>query len=88
MSLIKKADVQDYLAARRRKIVFPFAPMPKANATDSLGAGPREASVNGRKPRQGHDEEHSSIRPSAAATESHVDPAGSIYTSTVRKPQA
>jgi hypothetical protein len=46
MSLIKKADVQGYLSARRRKIVFPFAPKRQPNAIGNSGDGPREAKVN------------------------------------------
>ena len=88
MSLIKKADVQDYLSARRRKIVFPFAPIRQPNATGHSGGGSREAKVNESQSRQVDGQERSSITPSAAATESHVDPARSTYTSTVRKPQA
>jgi hypothetical protein len=88
MSLIKKADVEDYLSARRRKTVFPFAPIRQPNATGPSGSGPREAKVNDPKSRQVDGQERSSIRPSVAATESHVDPARSTYTSAVRKAQA
>lgn len=88
MSLIKKADVQDYLSARRRRILFPFAPIRRPNASGSSGNGPREAKVNEPKLRQVDGQERSSIRSSDAATESHVDPAHSTYTSTVRKAQA
>lgn len=89
MSLIKKADVQNYLSARRRKTVFPFAPIRQPDATGYSGAGPsREAKVNGPKPRQVDGQEPSSISPSATATESRVDPARSTYTSTIRKPQS
>jgi hypothetical protein len=33
MSLIKKADVKNYLSARRKKIVFPFGPVNQPDAT-------------------------------------------------------
>jgi hypothetical protein len=88
MSLIKKADVQDYLSARRRKIVFPFAPFRQPHAAGHSGDESREAKVNESKSRRVDGEKHSSIRPSAAASESHVDPAHSTYTSAVGKPQA
>jgi hypothetical protein len=88
MSLIKKADVQDYLSARRRKIVFPFAPLRQPDAAGHSEDGFREARVNESKSRRVDGEKHSSIRPSAAASESHIDPARSTYTSAVRKPQA
>ncbi len=79
MSLIKKADVQDYLSARRRKIVFPFAPIRQPNTTGYSRDESREAKVNEPKSRQVDGQERSSIRPSAAATESHVDPTRSTY---------
>jgi len=88
MSLIKKADVQDYLAARRRKIVFPFAPIRQPNATGHSRDGSRETKVNEPKSRQVDGQERSSIRPSDATIEFHVDPARSTYTSAVRKAQA
>jgi hypothetical protein len=88
MSLIKKADVQDYLSARRRKIVFPFAPIRQPNAIGYSGDESRKAKVNEPKSRQGYDREHSSVRPSAAATESHVGPARPAYAPTVRNPQS
>jgi hypothetical protein len=74
MSLIKKADVQDYLSARRGKTVFPFGPISQPAAGDS-GDGSREAKVNEPKSRQVQDREHPSIRPSASATESQVSSA-------------
>ena len=88
MSLIKKADVQDYLSARRRKIVFPFAPIRQPDAAGHSGDVSREAKVNEPKSRQVDGQERSSIRPSVATTESHVDPARSTDTSAVRKAQA
>jgi hypothetical protein len=88
MSLIKKADVQDYLSARRRKIVFPFAPLRQPDAVGHSGDGSREAKVSESQARRVDGEKRSSIRPSAAASESHVDSAHSTYTSAVRKPQA
>ena len=33
MSLIKKADVENYFSARRKKIVFPFGPVSQPDAT-------------------------------------------------------
>lgn len=88
MSLIKKADVQDYLSARRRKIVFPFAPIRQPDAAGHSGDGPSKTKVNESKSSRVDGQERSSISPSAAATESRVDPARSTYTSAVRKPQA
>jgi hypothetical protein len=87
MSLIKKADVRNYLSARQRKNL-PFGPISQPDATGYSGDGSREAKVNEPKSRQGHDQERSSVRPSVAAAESHAGPARSAYTSTVRKPQA
>jgi hypothetical protein len=88
MSLIKKADVQDYLSALRRKIVFPFAPIRQPDAAGHSGDVSREAKVNESKSGQVDGQERSSTRPFAAATESRVDPARSPNTSTVRRPQA
>ena len=88
MSLIKKADVQDYLAARRRKTVFPFAPIRQPNATAYSGNGSHEAKVNEPKSGQVDGQERFSIKPSAAATKSHFGPDRSADTSTVRKAQA
>jgi len=88
MSLIKKTDVQDYLSARRRKIVFPFAPASQRDATIHSGSGSRDAKLRALKSRQVDGQERSSIRPSAAATESHIGPVPPASTSTVRKPQA
>jgi hypothetical protein len=88
MSLIKKADVENHFAGRRRKNPFPFGPTSRPNAIGHSGDGSREAKVNEAKSRQGHDREHSSVKPSVAATESHVDPARSAYTSAARKLQS
>ena len=88
MSLIKKADVEDYLSARRRKIVFPFAPIRQPNVTGHSGNVSREAKLNEPKPRQVDDQERSSIRPSVAPTKSYFGPDRSADTSAARKPQA
>ena len=45
MILIKKADVENYLSARRKKTVFPFALVSEPNATGS-GDQPRDAEAN------------------------------------------
>ena len=87
MSLIKKANVQDYLSARRRKIMFPFAPIRQPIASSSSGNGLREAKLNEPKSRQVDGQERPSIRPSNAATEFPSDRARSTYTSTARKEQ-
>ena len=42
MSLIKKADVNNYLAARRKKTIFPFAPVNQPDATGYSGKGRRD----------------------------------------------
>jgi hypothetical protein len=88
MSLIKKADVNDHLAARRRKRLFPFKPISQPDATGYSGGGSREARLNERKSRQGYDRELSSVRPSVTASESHVVSVRSVDTSTVKKVQA
>jgi hypothetical protein len=46
MSLIKKADVNNHLAARRKKLVFPFAPVSQPDATGYSGKGRRDTSPN------------------------------------------
>jgi hypothetical protein len=43
MILIKKADVENYLSARRKKTVFPFGLVSEPNAT---GDQPRDAKAN------------------------------------------
>jgi hypothetical protein len=78
MSLIKKADVQNYLSARRRKTVFPFAPIRQPDATGYSGAGSRDAKVDEPKSREPKSrevdgQEPSSTSGSAAATESRID---------------
>jgi|HubBroStandDraft_1064217.scaffolds.fasta_scaffold386244_2 hypothetical protein len=88
MSLIKKADVQDYLSARRRKIVFPFAPIRQPNTTGHSGDESREAKVKEPKSRQVDGQERSSIRLSVAATKSHFGPDRSADTSAARRPEA
>ena len=88
MSLIKKADVQDYLSARRRKIVFPFAPIRQPDAAGHTGDGLRKTKVNESKSRQVDDQERSSTRPSVAASKSHFGPDRSADTTAARKPQA
>jgi hypothetical protein len=42
MSLIKKADVNNHLAARRKRITFPFAPVSQPDATGYSGKGRRD----------------------------------------------
>jgi hypothetical protein len=46
MTLIKKADVNNYLAARRRKTVFPFKPVSQPDATGYSGGEPRDLNPN------------------------------------------
>ena len=46
MSLIKKADVNNYLAARRKKIIFPFAPVSQPDAAGYSGKGRRATDPN------------------------------------------
>jgi hypothetical protein len=46
MSLIKKADVENYLSARRKKIVFPFGPVSQPDATGYSGNGRRDTNPN------------------------------------------
>ena len=46
MSLIKKADVNNYLAARRKKLVFPFAPVSQPDGTGYSGKGRRGTNPN------------------------------------------
>jgi len=87
MSLIKKADVQDYLSARRRKSVFPFAPIRQLNTAGYSGDGSRKAKVNEPKSPQVDGQERSFIRPLVAATKSHFGPDRSADTSAARKPQ-
>jgi len=42
MSLIKKADVENYFSARRKKIVFPFGPVSQPDATGYSGSEHRD----------------------------------------------
>jgi len=79
MSLIKKADVQNYLSARRRRSMFPFEPA-------SRPEGSHEAQTRTPKPHQGHDRELSPVTGSIPATENYGS-GRSAYTSTARKPQ-
>ncbi len=44
MSLIKKADVKNHLAARRKKIIFPFGPASQPDAAGYSGNGRRDTS--------------------------------------------
>jgi hypothetical protein len=37
MSVIKKADVKNHLSTRRKKLVFPFAPVSQPDATGYSG---------------------------------------------------
>ncbi|WP_158748611.1 hypothetical protein [Acidobacterium sp. S8] len=46
MSLIKKSDVQNYRAERRKKSVFPFAPTSQPDATGYSGDQLHAAKVN------------------------------------------
>ena len=46
MSLIKKAEVNNHLAARRKKSIFPFAPVSQPDATGYSGKGRRDSSPN------------------------------------------
>ncbi len=46
MSLIKKSDVQNYLSARRKKIVFPFGPASQPDATKYSVKELRDTKVN------------------------------------------
>jgi hypothetical protein len=46
MSLIKKADVNNYLAARRKKLIFPFAPVTQPDATGYSGDELRRTKAN------------------------------------------
>jgi len=46
MSLIKKADVNSHLAARRKKLIFPFGSVSQPDATGYSGNGRRDTSPN------------------------------------------
>ena len=46
MNLIKNAAVRDHLSARRRQIVFPFAPASHAEAAGRPGDEPRQARIS------------------------------------------
>ncbi len=46
MSLIKKADVNNHLAARRKKLIFPFAPVSQPDATGYSGKERRDTNPN------------------------------------------
>jgi hypothetical protein len=46
MSLIKKADVNNHRAARRQKLIFPFAPVSQPDATGYSGNGRRDTNPN------------------------------------------
>jgi hypothetical protein len=46
MSLIKKADVNNHLAARRKKLIFPFGPVSQPDATGDSGNGRRATNPN------------------------------------------
>jgi hypothetical protein len=46
MSLIKKADVNDHRAARRRKTVFPFGTVSQPDATGYTGPVLRDTKPN------------------------------------------
>jgi len=46
MSLIKRADVENYFSARRKKIVFPFGPVSQPDATGYSGNGRRDTNPN------------------------------------------
>jgi hypothetical protein len=50
MSLIKKADVNNHLAARRKKLIFPFAPVSQPDGTGYSGNGRRVTNPNGTNP--------------------------------------
>jgi hypothetical protein len=47
MSLNKNSAVRDHLSARRRKIVFPFAPDTEPDATGYSGDGPGDPLIAG-----------------------------------------
>ena len=46
MSLIKNTAVRDHLSARRRQIVFPFAPVSQSEADGCPGDEPRQARMS------------------------------------------
>jgi hypothetical protein len=46
MSLIKKADVENYFSARRKKIVFPFGPVSQPDATGYSVSEHRDTNPN------------------------------------------
>jgi hypothetical protein len=46
MSLIKKADVNNHLAARRKKLIFPFGPVSQPDATGYSENGRRDTNPN------------------------------------------
>ena len=50
MSLIKKADVENHLSARRRKILFPFGLVSQPDATGYSGDELRDAKRNASRP--------------------------------------
>ena len=46
MSLIKKADVNNHRAARRKTLIFPFAPLSQPDATGYSGKVHRDTNPN------------------------------------------
>jgi len=46
MSLIKKADVENYFSGRRKKIVFPFGPLKQPGINGYSGDGHRDTNPN------------------------------------------
>jgi hypothetical protein len=74
MTLIKKRDVDSYLSARRKKIVFPFAPASQPSATgNSRGTTPGEK-ITSPGSHQLRDREPASIPPVGP----YVGPVGSV----------
>ncbi len=85
MSLTKNAAVRDHLSARRRQIVFPFAPASKVEAAGCPGDESRQAGMSNahRQSGQARSSGTASITPIRVLMNSD----GPVDTSTVRKPQ-
>jgi hypothetical protein len=86
VSLVKNSAVRDYISARRRKIVFPFAPASQQDATGYPENEARDVNMSNahRESGQAPSFETASITPIGVLINSD----GPVDSSTVRKLQA